>query len=108
MSGLSEKQVRKILKRQFPKMNHNTCRAMEILFSHLVQRLPLVHLPPNLDYLALVDPLLTTKCLIHLVCEDLRAGGNAPIYIKVRPVEGQVGGDGGWVQISFREWQGRK
>ena len=108
MSGLSEKQVRRILKRQFPKMNHATCRAMEILFGHLVQRLPFVHLPSNLDYLALVDPSLTTKCLIHLVCEDLRAGGNAPIYIKVKPVEGQIGGDEGWVQIFFREWQGGK
>ncbi|MBI5071628.1 hypothetical protein HZB93_01910 [Candidatus Falkowbacteria bacterium] len=86
-------------------MNRHTRQAMEIIFSHLVNRLPLVHLPSDLDYLALVDPSLTTRCLICLVCGDLRAGGNAPIYIKVEPIMGQVGGDGGWLQIVSREWR---
>ncbi len=105
MGGLSPKQVREILKQRFPKMNRKTRRAMETIFEHLVNRLPIVRLSPPLDYLALVDPSLTTKCLICLISEDLRAGGNAPIYIKVEPILGKVGEEEGWLQIVSREWQ---
>ena len=104
MSGLSPRAVRRIIKEQFPGINRETCLAMEMIFNNLVNRLPIVHLAPPLDYLAFVDPDLTTKCMICLIREDLRAGGNAPIYIYIAPIDGQVGGDGGWIEIGFKEW----
>ncbi|MFA5128763.1 MAG: hypothetical protein WC445_02215 [Patescibacteria group bacterium] len=104
MGGLSGRQVRKILAREFPEINCEIRRAIEIAFSHLVNRLSLVRFAPPLDYLLFVDPELTTRCLVRLVCADIQAGGNAPIYLRVKPIEGGVGGDEGWVEIEFREW----
>lgn len=104
MSGLSKRQIRKIFEQEFPEINREIRRAIEIVFSNLVKRLSLVRFTPPLDYLLFVDPELTTRCLVRLVCADIQAGGNAPIYLRIKPIEGGVGGDKGWVEIEFREW----
>ena len=108
MSGLSPRQVSKILKKRFPEANRETRQAIEIIFGHLVSRRPLVHLSPPLDYPVFVDLSLTTRCLVCLVCEDLRAGGNAPIYVRMMPIEGRAGGDEDWIEIISQEWPRRR
>ncbi|MBU1146281.1 hypothetical protein KKD80_01915 [Patescibacteria group bacterium] len=69
-----------------------------------MNRLTLVRLNPLLQYGVLVSPQLVTECLVHLVCEDIRAGGSAPAYIKMEQIEGGVGGDDGWIEVIFKEW----
>lgn len=107
MSGLSPRKVRKILGRRFPEMSRETRQAIGIIFESLVNRLTLVRLNPLQQYSVSVDPQLTTECLVHLICEDLRAGGTAPAYVKMSPIEGGVGGDEGWVELTIREWSER-
>ena len=108
MSGLSPRKVRRILGQRFPEMSHETHQVIEIIFKSLVNRLTLVRLSPLQQYSVLVDPRLTTECLVYLICEDLRAGGNAPIYIKMKQIEGGVGGDDGWIELIIREWPSRR
>lgn len=104
MRGLSPGEVRKILKQRFPEMSRETRQTIEIIFESLANRLTLVRLDPFQQYSVFVDPRLTTECLVHLVCEDLRAGGNAPAYVKMDQIEGGVGGDEGGVELTIREW----
>lgn len=108
MSGLSSREVRKILKQRFSEMSREAHQAIEIIFLSLVNRLTLVRLSPVQQCSVLVDPRLATECLIHLVCEDLRAGGNAPAFIKLTPIEGSEGGTEGWIALTFKEWFGGK
>jgi len=104
MGGLSKRQIRKILEQEFPETNRETRQAIEIGFVHLVNRLPYVRLVPPLGDWLFADPELTTKCLVRLVCKDIQAGGDAPMYLLARPLNGGADGDTEWVEIKFREW----
>lgn len=104
MGGLSKRQIRKILEQEFPETNRETRQAIEIVFVHLVNRLSYVRLVPPLDDWLFADPELTTKCLIRLVCKDIQTGGDAPMYLLARPLNGGADRDTEWVEIKFREW----
>ncbi len=107
MASISEKQAAELLEKEFPKVSRKLRWVVVKIFEHLRNRQSNVILGPRPAYLALVDPELTRKCMLFLIREDLRAGGNAPIYIRTNPVDDVARGGEGRIEIEFQEWRRR-